>query len=108
MSRAGLLHSLPLALVLTGALPGCAAYRHCGLRGCPGDANISAAVETQLARYPALQGINSVRVQTLDRVVYLYGLVDTELERELAESVAINATDGARVVNSIAVNNIAR
>jgi osmotically-inducible protein OsmY len=49
-----------------------------------------------------------VRAQTLDHVVYLYGLVDTDLERQLAESVAMQAAGGARVVDSIAVNNLGR
>jgi osmotically-inducible protein OsmY len=108
MSRSGLSYSVPIALLLMGALPGCATYRNCGLRGCPGDAKITAAVQMQLAQYPVLEAPNSVRVQTLDRVVYLYGLVDTDLERQLAESVAADATHGARIVDSIAVDNIGR
>jgi osmotically-inducible protein OsmY len=39
-------------------------------------------------------------------VVYLYGQVDTDLERQLAESVAREAAGGARVVDSIAVSNV--
>jgi osmotically-inducible protein OsmY len=49
-----------------------------------------------------------VRAQALDHVVYLYGLVDTDLERELAESVATAAAGGARIVDSIAVNDIGK
>ena len=48
-----------------------------------------------------------MRVQTLDRVVYLYGLVHTDLERELAEQVATKPASGARIIDSIAVNNLA-
>jgi osmotically-inducible protein OsmY len=97
---------LAIALVLTGALAGCAAYSKCGFRGCPGDANITAEVRTRLDQYPALQAPNSVRARTLNRVVYLYGQVDTDLERQLAESVAVEAAGGARVVDSIAVSNV--
>ena len=97
----------PLVLLLA-CLTGCTTYRHCGLRGCPGDDAITARVAAQLQHYPALQAPNSVRVQTLDHVVYLYGLVDTDLERQLAESVAVEAAGGARVVDSIAVNNLGR
>jgi len=94
--------------LLLGCLPGCATYRDCGFRGCPGDAAISATVAAQLQQYPVLQAPNSVRVQTLDHVVYLYGLVDTDLERELAESVATSAAGGARIVNSVAISNLGR
>jgi hypothetical protein len=101
-------YALAIIALLSASLPGCASYRRCGLRGCPGDAAITATVAAQLQHYPALQAPNSVRVQTLDRVVYLYGLVDTDLERELAESVATDAAHEARIVDSIAVNNLGR
>jgi hypothetical protein len=97
-----------LWLGLAATLPGCATYNKCGLHGCPGDASITAEVEAQLQQYPALEAPNSVRTRTLDHVVYLYGLVDTDLERQLAESVATEAAGGARVVDSIAVNNLGR
>jgi osmotically-inducible protein OsmY len=97
---------LVFALVLTAALSGCAVYNKCGFRGCPGDARLTAEVRAQLDQYPALEAPNTVRVQTLDRVVYLYGQVDTDLERQLAESVAREAAGGARVVNSIAISNV--
>ena len=44
-------------------------------------------------------------MQTLDHVVYLNGLVDAELEREMAESVALEARGVAQVVNSIGLSN---
>jgi osmotically-inducible protein OsmY len=101
------LHStLSCALVLAAALSGCAVYQKCGFRGCPGDATLTAEVRTQLEQYPALEAPNTVRVQALDHVVYLYGQVDTDLERQLAESVARAAGGGARVVDSIAVSNV--
>jgi len=40
-------------------------------------------------------------VQTVDQVVYLNGQVDTELQRELAESLARVVPGVKRVVNSI-------
>jgi len=53
-----------------------------------------------------LEPPNLIDVQTLDRVVYLYGLVDTDLERQLAESVARTAPGVVRVVDSIGLNNV--
>jgi osmotically-inducible protein OsmY len=111
MNTPRLLHVSALLLGLAVTVPGCAIYdaiHKCGARGCPGDPGITAKVEAQLQQYPVLEAPNSVRVQTLDRVVYLYGLVDTDLERQLAESVATQAADGARVVDSIAINNLGR
>jgi len=93
------------ALILTGALSGCAAYRKCGFEGCPGDAKITAEVSTLLNQHPELVGANSLYVQTLDHEVYLNGLVDTPLQRETAESIARQAPRVAGVVNMIAVNN---
>jgi osmotically-inducible protein OsmY len=97
-------HALALALVLTAALAGCAAYTKCGIGGCPGDAKISAEVQALFGEHPALEPPNLLHVQTLDRVVYLTGLVDTDLERQMAESVALQAAGVARVVNSIGLS----
>jgi osmotically-inducible protein OsmY len=90
-----------LVLILVGALSGCATYRKCGLGGCPGDAQITAAVTELFHQYPELEPPNLIYVQTLDRVVYLTGQVNTEPERALAKSVALRATGVRRVVNSI-------
>jgi osmotically-inducible protein OsmY len=106
VSKFRLIHLPVLLLGLTGILAGCATFNKCGLRGCPGDADITARVEAKLQQYPALEAPNSVRARALDHVLYLYGLVDTDLERQLAESVAIEAAGGARVVDSVAVNNL--
>jgi osmotically-inducible protein OsmY len=98
------LYALAIILILTSALPGCAAYRKCGFSGCPGDAEITTEVRALLDRYPALEPPNLVQVHTLDHVVYLSGLVDTDLERQMAESVAQEAKGVAKVVNSIGLS----
>jgi len=96
--------AVALALVLTAALAGCAAYTKCGIGGCPGDAQISAEVRALFSEHPALELPNLLQVRTLDRVVYLTGLVDTDLERQMAESVALQAAGVAKVVNSIGLS----
>jgi osmotically-inducible protein OsmY len=101
-------YTLALAVILAAALPGCAVYSKCGFHGCPGDAKITADVRTLIATYPALEAPNSVRVQTMDRVVYLNGQVDTELERSTAESAARSVAGVTRVVNSISLSNPGR
>jgi osmotically-inducible protein OsmY len=97
-------YATALILVLMGSLSGCAAYRACGFRGCADDATITARIRASFAQHPGFES-NVIAVQTLDHVVYLYGPVDTDLQRQLAESVALDTPGAARVVNTIAVNN---
>jgi osmotically-inducible protein OsmY len=106
MSRLSSTYVLVVALVAAaGALTGCATYRKCGFGGCPGDARITAEVRTLLDQHPALEGSNTVYVQTLDQAVYLSGLVDTPFQRQMAQSVALQAPGVTRVVNMIGVSN---
>lgn len=87
--------------VMLAALGGCAAYQKCGANGCEGDAKITSDVKTQFAREPTLV---MLKVQTVDHVVYLYGLVDTDLQRETAEDLAAGVPGVTRVVNSIGIS----
>lgn len=98
--------SATLATGLLCALQGCATldtYRKCGV-GCPGDADLSAKVQTQFDRYAALQPPNMIRIQTFDQVVYLTGIVNTTIVRELAGSVAADVPGVRRVVDSISLD----
>lgn len=86
-------------------LSGCAVVetlRKCGA-GCPGDAALTAAVQTRLAEHTALLAPNRVYVSTLDGIVYLSGQVATDAQRLDAVDVA-HATPGVtRVVDTIAL-----
>jgi len=96
------------AIVGLALLPGCGlydGYEKCGFGGCPDDQRITRDVLALLNQHPALEPPNLVQVQTLDHVVYLNGLVDTDLERQMAESLAAEAQGVARVVNSIGLSN---
>jgi osmotically-inducible protein OsmY len=84
-------------------LSACATFEKCGFTGCPGDAQITADVKALFAKHPELG--TSIEVQTLDHVVYLYGLVDSPLESEIAKSAALEAPGVTRVVSSIADRN---
>jgi osmotically-inducible protein OsmY len=97
--------AVAFALLLAGALPGCAVYEKCGFGGCPGDAKISADVRTLLNQHPGAAAPGAVSVQTLDGVVYLYGVVDTDLMREQAGEIALQVPHVKKVVNSIGVLN---
>ena len=101
MRRFGPLQTLLLALIFAGMLPACAAPRQCARGGCPGDAQITAEVRARFHQHPALEPPNLIEVETRDHVVYLYGLLDTEFERQLASAVALEAPGVTRVVNSI-------
>jgi osmotically-inducible protein OsmY len=97
-------YAMIMALILMASVSGCAAYRACGFHGCAGDAQITANVQASINQHPDL-GPNLIDVQTMDHVVYLYGLVNTDMERQLAESAARGTPGVVQVVNSIAVNN---
>jgi osmotically-inducible protein OsmY len=92
------------AALLAGALPGCATYTKCGLSGCPGDAAITAEVNALFRQHPELEPPNLLSVQTLNHVVYLYGVVDTDFQQQMAASVAANAQGVTKVVNSIGLS----
>lgn len=89
-------------IVAASSLSACATLEKCGLEGCAEDRQITTAVQRVIHSYPALQGVNTVRVQTLNHVVYLYGQVDTELELWTAQQAALSVKGVDRVVNSIA------
>jgi osmotically-inducible protein OsmY len=98
------LAGLASAVILAAGLCGCAAYRKCGSGGCPGDAEITAQVQALFKQHAELEPPNLLDVQTVDHVVYLYGLVDTDYERQMAESVALQASGVRKVVNSIGLS----
>ena len=96
--------ALMLAVCATSQLAGCAAYQKCGFAGCAGDRRITADVEAKLRENLALE-VWGIQVQTFDHVVYLYGIVDTNLERNIIESAAREIAGVREVVNSIGVRN---
>jgi osmotically-inducible protein OsmY len=105
MSAARTAGLLALVIAITAGLGGCAAvdtWRKCGA-GCPGDAEISAAVRTRLDQHTELLAPNRVYVSTLDGVVYLSGEVATDTQRLDAEAVALATPGVPRVVDLISL-----
>jgi hypothetical protein len=96
---------LALLIATSGGLGSCATLEtlhKCG-SGCPGDAEMSAAVRARLYQHTELLAPNRVYVSTLDGIVYLSGQVATDTQRLDAEDIA-RATPGVtRVVNTIAL-----
>ncbi len=105
MGTLKLLQAVVLAVSLAGALSACATFEKCGFSGCPGDAQITTDVRALLDQHPGIGSPGAVSVQTLNGVVYLYGVVDTDLMREQAEEFALQAPHVKKVVNSIGVQN---
>jgi osmotically-inducible protein OsmY len=96
-------YSTVLFFSLSSGLAGCSSYGKCAGGACAGDAAITTNVQTLLNQHPELGAPYPIEVQTIDRVVYLNGLVNTGLEREIAESVAFQTPGVLKVVNSIAI-----
>jgi osmotically-inducible protein OsmY len=90
------------AAVLAGVLPGCATNPPCGSERCQRDTKITAEVQALFDMTPVLEPPNMLTIQTSDRVVFLYGLVANDLERQTAETVALRAPGVVMVVNGIA------
>jgi osmotically-inducible protein OsmY len=98
-------HAWTLVVAFTGVATGCATFEKCGLDGCPGDAKITANVESRFQSHSELGPPNTIDVHTLNRVVYLSGFVSAGEQSSIAESVALTSPGVARVVNSIAVEH---
>jgi hypothetical protein len=85
--RSGRTAAAVLAIVLACALSACATTSKCGASGCEGDARIKEQVEDVIHQNQAIQPW-SITVQAIDGVVYLYGTVDTGLQRNVLEEEA--------------------
>ena len=100
--RSKRLYALISAVFLGSALSGCGTLEDkCGLSECPGDARITANVQSRLDRRPDLGPPGQIAVQTISGVVYLNGVVDNGLEKEIAQSVAQGTPGVKDVVSSI-------
>jgi osmotically-inducible protein OsmY len=93
--------ALLFVLPVCGTLGSCATFDKCGLAGCAGDKEITAEVEALFSAHPALEAPNELRIQTLDSVVYLTGIVNSPREQQLATLVAREAPGVTGVINSI-------
>jgi osmotically-inducible protein OsmY len=105
MSKHGAMYASALTAILAAALSSCATYEKCGLRGCPGDADLSKNVQESINQHMGSAAPDSIRVTTLDHVVYLNGQVDYGLQRSTAESVANQVPGVAKVVNNLYVSH---
>ncbi|HEY1491460.1 MAG TPA: BON domain-containing protein [Steroidobacteraceae bacterium] len=101
--RATKLCTLALSCLLV-TLSGCAyqqARANCGAAGCEGDAQITSQVQALFKQHTEFG--TQLYVKTLDRVVYLTGQVNTDLQRDDAESLARGVPGVQKVINNVAV-----
>jgi osmotically-inducible protein OsmY len=103
MSRYLVFSTVAGTAVLVGALSSCASLRGCGAADCQGDRKITSDVEHLIDGTPALLGSVPITVQTIHGVVYLNGLVETDLQRYMAENIAKQAPKVAMIINDVAV-----
>jgi osmotically-inducible protein OsmY len=104
MSKLKIFSFAVIGAVLIGSISGCAVSGKRGSSGSPADDGISAQVRAQLSQDPSLQNSNSLRVQTYGHVVYLTGQVESDEQRELAESITAEVAGVARVVDTISLD----
>lgn len=105
MSISKTLHLFALTLVFASAVPAHATTSKNTSESALDDAKLKVDVQTLLDESPGLGPPNSIYVQSVDHVVYLNGLVDTGLEKWIAESIASRAPGVKQVVNSIEQHN---
>jgi osmotically-inducible protein OsmY len=104
MSKLKPLYASPVALILAGALAGCATSGKCESGGCSADAKITTNVQTMFDKHAELGPPNLIRVQTRDSVVYLSGVVSAGEFSDVAESVANEVPGVTRIVNTISIS----
>ena len=93
--------ALALAMLLAAAMSGCAAFARCSPENCATDKNTLADVNHVLAAHSELGPPAAIHVQVINGVVYLSGLVSTEMEVRSAEGIALQVRGVKKVVNSL-------
>ena len=102
MNNSKPIRAFALALLTGVSLSACASLDACKGAACSADDGITTSVRSELADHVELRDIG---VQTIEGVVYLRGLVDTNVEREEAESATRRVSGVISVVNTITVRN---
>jgi osmotically-inducible protein OsmY len=88
---------------LTCLFSGCTTMPDYASAGHVDSAALRDRVVDRLAHDPALQPLTPLNVQARNQIVYLYGTVSTDLQRDRAESVAAQTRGVNEVENLIAV-----
>ena len=108
MKNAKTLSAATLAMILAVAPSGCAVFQKCSPENCAADARITADVDDMLGRHSEFGPPGTVHVQTVNGVVYLNGLVNTDRERQSAEALVLKIPNVKDVVNSLSPRSNSR
>jgi osmotically-inducible protein OsmY len=90
-------------VILMSVLTGCATYGKYGSDS-TSDAKVTANVQAAIDQNRTLGAPDSIQVQTIDRIVYLHGMVSEGLQSRQAGAIAQQMPGVARVVNLLAVS----
>ena|ERR1700732_5297895 len=102
------LYTLTLTILLAAGLSGCASFGKCDAQNCAGDAKITADVRALITEHREFGPPAGIRVQTINGVVYLNGLVDSDLERLNLGALVMRVPNVKDVVNSVDARNFGR
>ena len=96
-----------LALVVASCLSACAEFK-CSPEYCASDAIITADVGAVFNKHAEFGAPGTLKVQTINGIVYLNGQVNSEMERRSAEALARQVANVKDVVNSLNARSNAR
>lgn len=99
------LEAVLLGVLFVQSLSGCALERGPAIAAQGADSQIRADVQALIDQHPDLGPPNRIDVHVKDHVVYLSGLVNTDLTIANAQALALQAPGVTRVINSIAVED---
>jgi osmotically-inducible protein OsmY len=97
-----------LAMVVSGAVSGCAGFGRCSPEYCASDKTTLAELNETLASHRELGAPAAIHSQVINGVAYITGVVDTDLEVRRAESIAMQVPGVKDVVNSLTTRNTGR
>ena len=88
-------------VVFAGTLSGCAVFDKCAPENCAKDTQINKQVRDLMDQHNEFGPPGTIRVQTINGVVYLSGAVDSEFEVRNAESLVRQVGDVKDVENNL-------
>ncbi len=83
-------------------------FEKCSPENCATDAKITADVGDMLGQHSEFGPPGTIHVQTINGVVYLNGLVNSDMERQSAETLVLRIPNVKDVVNSLNPRSNAR
>ena len=93
--------SAAVIMVFAGALSGCAVFDKCSPENCSADKQITVDVSDALPQHRELGPPGTVRVQTINGVVYLTGTVNSDFEIRTTETLVRQVANVKDVENNL-------